>query len=119
MGFEPMWQGGPCQAVFKKDAHPHTTCTFADRSTERRPSAPLKAIQPVLRPGGLFFLGPYGGESSEGRPLMAGTIRHSSSPGHRCEIQKFVGRFFEMEDFHVVTADASRFQSLPLRRPTS
>lgn len=32
MGFELMWQGGPCQAVFKKNAHPHTNCTFAKQS---------------------------------------------------------------------------------------
>ncbi|MBE1604760.1 hypothetical protein HEB94_001608 [Actinopolymorpha pittospori] len=36
MGFEPMWQGGPCQAVFKKNAYPHTTCTFADPSRTLR-----------------------------------------------------------------------------------
>lgn len=81
--------------------------------------AVLSAIGRVLRPGGLFFLGVYGGRAEEGK---------SSSDDHvparffsfRTDEQllQFASQSFEVVDFHVVPdADEARFQSLTLRLP--
>jgi SAM-dependent methyltransferase len=80
----------------------------------------LETIRSALRPGGLFFLGVYGGEEFEGihesdvhDPQRFFSIRTDA------QLQEF-GRAagFDLVDFHVVEPDdESRFQSLTLRRP--
>jgi SAM-dependent methyltransferase len=79
----------------------------------------LATIRSVLHPGGLFFLGVYGGERFEGihdrdvhDPPRFFAIRSHD------EIQEYAGRYFEIVDFHVVELeDDNAFQSLTLRRP--
>lgn len=78
----------------------------------------LDAIAALLRPGGLFFLGVYGGTSSEG---IADWDSHDPPRFFAWrtdeEIQAYASRAFEIVDFHVVGVDEYRFQSLTLRRP--
>lgn len=78
----------------------------------------LSAIRALLRPGGLFFLGVYGGEPEEGiaehdwhDPPRFFSFRTDE------QIQRFAARFFEIVDFHVVHTEQFHFQSLALRRP--
>jgi SAM-dependent methyltransferase len=78
----------------------------------------LAVISSVLRPGGLFFLGVYGGEAEEG--IWSGD--HHDPPRFFCfrtdeELQREAGGVFEIVDFHVVAMPEVRFQSLTLRRP--
>jgi SAM-dependent methyltransferase len=81
------------------------------------PSA-LEGIQAVIRHGGLFFLGVYGGHSEEG---VAEDDDHSPprffSRRTDEEIEDFTRRYFDVVDFHVVDEGAMHFQSLTLRRP--
>jgi SAM-dependent methyltransferase len=78
----------------------------------------LSAIADLLRPGGLFFLGVYGGKSGEG---VADWDSHDPprffSWRSDEQIQAYASRAFELVDFHVVGEDDYRFQSLTLRRP--
>lgn len=82
--------------------------------------AVLEAVRTVLRPGGLFFLGVYGGGALHGEGIFEGDDheppRFFSFRGDE-ELQEFAGRVFEIVNFHVVGADETRFQSLTLRRP--
>ncbi|HEX7745167.1 MAG TPA: SAM-dependent methyltransferase, partial [Micromonosporaceae bacterium] len=78
----------------------------------------LSAIHTLLRPGGLFFLGVYGGVQEEGiaerdwhDPPRFFSFRTDE------QIQRFAARHFDIFDFHVVRTDQFRFQSLTLRRP--
>ena len=86
----------------------------------------LAGIARVLVPGGLFFMGVYGGEPSEGPhegdwhvPPRFFSWRTDD------QIQAFAREQFEIVDFHPVTGDGFRtaegedfhFQSLTLRRP--
>jgi SAM-dependent methyltransferase len=81
--------------------------------------AVLEAIRAVLRPGGLFFLGVYGGaESGEG------TVDSDEHDPPRFfswrtdeQIQQFARVCFDLVDFHVVMVDEIHFQSLTLSRP--
>ena len=81
--------------------------------------AVLTEIARVLRPGGLFFLGVYGGREEEGLmreddhvPLRFFSFRTDE------QIADYASRRFEIVDFHVVQFDGpNRFQSLTLRRP--
>ena len=87
--------------------------------------AVLDAIRAVLRPGGLLFVGVYGGESREGpvetdvhEPTRFFAVRTDD------ELSAFVGTRFEVLDFHLVDlwpAPAWHFQSVTARagRPTS
>jgi SAM-dependent methyltransferase len=80
--------------------------------------AVLAAIRSVLRPGGLFFLGVYGGTSEEG---IIPTDHHDP-PRYFCfrtdeELKREAAKAFEIVDFHTVTCPEGRFQSLTLRRP--
>ncbi|MFV2012519.1 MULTISPECIES: class I SAM-dependent methyltransferase [unclassified Micromonospora] len=84
----------------------------------------LAAIRAVLRPGGLFFLGLYGGDGSEGiadwddhDPPRFFSLRTDE------QIQRYVASVFEIVDFHAFDVEGGfRFQSLTLTRrpdPTS
>jgi SAM-dependent methyltransferase len=80
--------------------------------------AVLSAIRGVLRPGGIFWVGVYGGEEREG-PLE----RDKHDPPRFFslrtddQIQRFVRPYFEIIDFHVVELEPPswNFQSLTLR----
>jgi SAM-dependent methyltransferase len=79
----------------------------------------LAAIQDLLRSGGLFFLGAYGGDGWEG-PLADDDHVPPRFFSRRtdAQIQQFASQFFEIVDFHVVPReDGHEFQSLTLRRP--
>lgn len=80
--------------------------------------ASLEAIARVLRPGGLFFLGVYGGDGSEG-PLESDRHDPPRFFSWRTDeqIQEFARGSFEIVDFHVVSVDEYGFQSLTLRNP--
>ncbi|HCT76345.1 MAG TPA: SAM-dependent methyltransferase [Micromonosporaceae bacterium] len=78
----------------------------------------LRGIATVLAPGGLFFLGVYGGGGSEGiaeqdsyDPPRFFSWRTDE------QIQQFALRDFDILDFHVIEQDDICFQSLTLRRP--
>jgi SAM-dependent methyltransferase len=74
------------------------------------PSA-LLAIRTVLVPGGLFFLGVWGGPSSEGTTPVFRAKRTDK------EIFEYVSEVFEIVDFHTVEDNERHFQSLTLVRP--
>jgi SAM-dependent methyltransferase len=78
----------------------------------------LTAIRAVLRPGGLFFLGAYGGDGSEGAMPDDDHVPPRFFSWRTDEqIQRLAGEFFEIVDFHVVQRDDGHgFQSLTLRR---
>jgi SAM-dependent methyltransferase len=85
--------------------------------------AALAAIRAVLRPGGLFFLGVYGGgqESAEG-PIADDRHVPPRFFSWRTDEQLlgFATAWFDVVDFHAVeVGQAHRFQSLTLRRPGS
>jgi SAM-dependent methyltransferase len=78
----------------------------------------LQAIREILRPGGLFFLGAYGGQGDEGvdeddshDPPRFFSWRTDE------QIQQFARQAFDVVDFHVVGRDEIHFQSLTLSRP--
>jgi SAM-dependent methyltransferase len=79
----------------------------------------LAGIARVLRPGGLFFLGVYGGRAQEG--VMPGDDHvparfFSFRTGE--QLQRYASQRFDIVDFHVVPlADGEEFQSLTLCRP--
>jgi SAM-dependent methyltransferase len=78
----------------------------------------LSAIHSVLRPGGLFFLGVYGGTESGEGPLA--TDEHVPprffSWRSDDDLLRFAGEHFDVVDFRVVGSDGVHFQSLTLRR---
>jgi SAM-dependent methyltransferase len=79
--------------------------------------AVLAAIANVLRPGGLLFVGVYGGRAEEG---SAGWDDHVPARffSFRTDEQllQYASRSFEIVDFHVVATEGEhRFQSLTLR----
>ena len=81
--------------------------------------AVLSAIGRVLRPGGLFFLGVYGGRAEEGKassddhvPARFFSFRTDD------QLLQFASQSFEVVDFHVVpNVGEAIFQSLTLRLP--
>ena len=78
----------------------------------------LRAIHDVLSPGGLFFLGVYGGAGTEG---ISATDSHDPprffSFRTDQDLLAYAERVFEVVDFHVVDASGEwRFQSLTLLR---
>jgi SAM-dependent methyltransferase len=77
----------------------------------------LEGIRRLIKPGGLFFLGVYGGGGEEG---LAQHDRHDPprffSWRTDQQIQQFVSRSFEIVDFHVLEPEGIHFQSLTLRR---
>jgi SAM-dependent methyltransferase len=75
--------------------------------------AVLERIRAVLRPGGLFYFGAYGGSGEEG------TAEQDTHDPPRffswrtdTHVQQVVGRFFTIVDFHVAEPDGFHFQSL-------
>jgi SAM-dependent methyltransferase len=80
----------------------------------------LAGIAGLLRPGGLFFLGVYGGDGEEG---MFGDDDHQPKRFFSWrtdeQILGFAREHFQVVDFHPVRWDDSAhgFQSLTLRRP--
>jgi SAM-dependent methyltransferase len=79
----------------------------------------LAEIARVLRPGGLFFLGVYGGSEEEG---LADADDHVPARFFSWrsddQILQFASQHFEVVDFHVAEPGTNhRFQSLTLRRP--
>jgi SAM-dependent methyltransferase len=79
----------------------------------------LVSLRGLLRPGGLFFLGVYGGSGEEGTadgddysPPRFFSWRTDE------QILGFARACFEVEDFHIVAPEPGdfRFQSLTLRR---
>jgi SAM-dependent methyltransferase len=78
----------------------------------------LATIRSVLRPGGLFFLGTYGGDGHEGSlddddhdPPRFFSLRTDAQLGG------FARASFEIVDFHTVELDGRYwFQSLTMRR---
>jgi SAM-dependent methyltransferase len=85
--------------------------------------AVLTSIARVLRPGGLFFLGVYGGG---GEGTVEGAAECDDHVPARFfswrtddQIVQFASESFDIVDFHIAQADTQhRFQSLTLRRPT-
>ena len=86
------------------------------------PNAELRAvlagIARVLRPGGLFFLGVYGGTGEEGPAASDDHVPARFFSWRTDEqILQFASQSFEIIDFHVVQSGTQhRFQSLTLRR---
>lgn len=84
--------------------------------------AVLAAIRAVLRPGGLFFLGVYGGNEED---PAEGPIHGDDHVPQRFfswrtdeQLLGFATAWFDVVDFHPVdTGRGHRFQSLTLRRP--
>jgi SAM-dependent methyltransferase len=78
-------------------------------------AAALTGIRTVLRPGGLFFLGVYGGaEPEEG--FTDDERFFSFRTDH--ELMTYAKEQFDILDFHVVRARDTHFQSLTLVRPS-
>ncbi|MET7327411.1 class I SAM-dependent methyltransferase [Nonomuraea sp. NPDC005650] len=81
--------------------------------------AVLDTIHRLMRPGGLFFLGVYGGGSLQGE----GPFEEDDHDPPRFfsfrsdeQLQEYARESFEIVDFHTVGPDQGRFQSLTLRR---
>jgi SAM-dependent methyltransferase len=81
--------------------------------------AVLRSLRDLLRPGGLFFLGVYGGSTTEG---VDATDRHSPArffARHTDDfLQEVTGRFFEIVSFKTIPLERQHwhFQSMILRR---
>ncbi|MBA2891746.1 class I SAM-dependent methyltransferase [Nonomuraea soli] len=80
--------------------------------------AVLDAIRTLLRPGGLLYVGVYGGGTLRGEGPYDGDDHDPPrffSFRTDEELQAFTSGSFRTVDFHVVGVDALRFQSLTLR----
>lgn len=79
----------------------------------------LAGIARVLRPGGLFFLGVYGGTSGAGAAQWDDHVPPRFFAWRTDEqILQFASEAFDIVDFHVVQDGTEhRFQSLTLRGP--
>jgi SAM-dependent methyltransferase len=77
----------------------------------------LERIHDVLRPGGLFYFGAYGGSGREGN---AEQDEHDPprffSWRTDTQVQEFVSSQFSILDFHTVEASGFHFQSLTAKR---
>jgi SAM-dependent methyltransferase len=69
----------------------------------------LREIRSVLRPGGLFFVGTWGGRPAEGIP--AADERFFSFRGDR-QVFAAVHEMFEVIDFHTIEDEGNHFQAL-------
>jgi SAM-dependent methyltransferase len=106
LGFEP----GAFDAVYAMNCLVHVP--NADLP------AVLRAVRDVLAPGGLFYVGLWGGRPHEG------TIEHDQHMPKRFfarrtdkEIFEYARECFEVVDFHTVEDDDRHFQALTLVRP--
>lgn len=80
--------------------------------------AVLARVRGVLRPGGLFFLGVWGGRRHAGPlPTDAHDPPRFFAWRTDAELLAHVRPLFEVVDFHVVAPGGLTFQSLTLRRP--
>jgi SAM-dependent methyltransferase len=81
----------------------------------------LAAVRALLRPGGLFFVGVYGGNESAEGPIDDDEHVPPRFFSWRTDEQLVgfaTGAWFDVVDFHGVDTDrGQRFQSLTLRRP--
>jgi SAM-dependent methyltransferase len=78
----------------------------------------LRAVRIVLKPGGLFYVGVWGGVSQEGvfdedrqRPKRFFALRTDA------ELFRFMRESFEVIDFHSTEFEGQRLQSVTLVRP--
>jgi SAM-dependent methyltransferase len=78
----------------------------------------LRAVRDVLKPGGLLYVGVWGGVSQEGifaddrqRPRRFFALRTDE------ELFRFAREWFEIIDFHTTEFEGQRLQSLTLVRP--
>jgi SAM-dependent methyltransferase len=106
LGFEP----GAFDAVYAMNCLVHVP--NADLP------AVLRAVRDVLTPGGLFYLGLWGGRPYEG------TVEHDQHVPKRFfarrtdkEIFEYARECFEVVDFHTVEDEDRHFQALTLVRP--
>lgn len=76
--------------------------------------ATLAGIRAVLRPGGLFYLGVYGGDEPE-EGFSDDDRFFSFRTDH--DLLTYAKEQFDILDFHVLHAREARFQSLTLVRP--
>jgi SAM-dependent methyltransferase len=78
----------------------------------------LRGLRDLLRPGGLGFIGAYGGRGTEG---VATRDEHDPPRFFAWrtdeQIQRFARESFDIVDFHVVTVNDIGFQSLTVARP--
>jgi SAM-dependent methyltransferase len=80
--------------------------------------AVLRALAEVLRPGGLMFIGAWGGDGSEGAAEDDGHVpARFFSWRTDNQLVSAVSPLFQIVDFHVRELAADRFQSLTVRRP--
>lgn len=81
--------------------------------------AVLGSLRGLLRPGGLFYLGLYGGTEDEGVNEADTHVPPRFFSWRRDDqIRAFAQQAFEIVDFHVLNdGTPRRFQSLTLRRP--
>jgi SAM-dependent methyltransferase len=78
----------------------------------------LRAIRTVLRPGGLFYVGLWGGEPGEGLlPQDRQEPKRFFSFRSDEQLIAYAGRVFEILDFHTVADQGLRFQSMTLVGP--
>lgn len=77
----------------------------------------LAAVRAVLRPGGWFYLGSYGGNGAEG-PLSDDRHEPARFFSWRtdAQIRVLASQHFTLFDFHTIAAGQLHFQSLTLRR---
>jgi SAM-dependent methyltransferase len=78
----------------------------------------LRAVRSVLKPGGLFYVGVWGGVAQEGvladdryRPPRFFSLRTDA------EMFRYASEWFEVVDFHTTEFEGKHFQSLTLVRP--
>ncbi|WP_020525670.1 class I SAM-dependent methyltransferase [Catelliglobosispora koreensis] len=77
----------------------------------------LTAIHDLLKPGGLFFIGVYGGEAHEGiHDNDQAVPKRFFSRRTDEQLKAFVSECFEVVDFHPVTSGEYRIQVLIARR---
>lgn len=80
----------------------------------------LRAVRTVLKPGGLFFVGLWGGAPQEGVVAEDRQVppRFFASRTD-AEVFDFVNESFEVIDFHTVGDEGLHFQSLTMVRPAA